>query len=312
MILADFLVQSPIGLYCVYGDFYLDPKVPVKTAVISHAHGDHAIAGNAAVYCTKATSLFMKHRYRENAAGKFYVMDYKVSFIVNEVEITFIPAGHMLGSAQAMMTYQGVNYLYTGDFKLQEDATCEPFEFVKADVLITETTFAHPNTQHPLPEEEILKLNATAANVMLGAYVLGKSQRLIHLINKHCPDKRILIHHSVLPFLRIYEQEGIDFGKYELFDKRVMKSHANIIYIVPPIVYNSNIKTLNVMKVFATGWKDLQRANQIQLYVSDHADWQDIMLTISNVEPSQVWTTHGSGDALKAYFGERLIVKMLN
>ena len=312
MILTDFLVQSPVGLYCVYGDFYLDPKVPVKTAVISHAHGDHAFPGNGSVYCTKATSLFMKHRYRDNAAKQFFLMDYKANFKIKDVELSFIPAGHMLGSAQVMMTYQGVKYLYTGDFKLQEDATCEPFEFVKADVLITETTFANPETQHPLTAGEMIKLNATAANVMLGAYVLGKSQRLIHLINQYCPDKRILIHHSVLPFLRIYEQEGVNFGPYELFDKKVMKSQGNIIYLVPPIVYNSNIKTLNVVKVFATGWKDLQRANQIQLYVSDHADWQDIILTISKVAPSQVWTTHGSGHALKAHFGEDLLVKMLN
>ena len=312
MILADFLVQSSIGLYCVYGDFYLDPKVPVKTALISHAHGDHAIGGNASVYCTKATALFMKHRYRDNAAGQFYLKAYKETFKLKEVEVSFIPAGHMLGSAQVMMTYMGIRYLYTGDFKLQADTTCEPFEFVEADVLITETTFANPNTQHPLPEEEIVKLNGTASNIMLGAYVLGKSQRLIHLINQYCPEKRILIHHSVLPFLRIYEQEGISFGKYELFDKRVLKAHTDIIYLVPPLVYNSNIKTMNVMKVFATGWKDLQRTNQIQLYVSDHADWKDIILTITNVNPTQVWTTHGSGHALKAYYGESLVVKMLN
>ena len=312
MILADFLVQSPTGLYCVYGDFYLDPKVPVKTAVISHAHGDHAIPGNAAVYCTKATSLFMKHRYRENAAGTFHLAAYKVSFNIKEVADNFYPGRPYSGFGTGNDDLSGVNYLYTGDFKLQDDATCEPFEFIKADVLITETTFANPTTRHPLPEQEMLKLNDTTANVMLGAYVLGKSQRLIHLMNKYCPGKRVLVHHSVLPFMRIYEQEGVDFGDYELYDKRVMKTQSNIVYIVPPIVYNSNIKTLNLIKVFATGWKDLQRANQIQLYVSDHADWEDIILTISKVQPSQVWTTHGSGHALKAYFGEQLLVKMLN
>jgi putative mRNA 3-end processing factor len=312
MILADFLVQSPTGLYCVYGDFYLDPKIPVKTAVISHAHGDHAIGGNAIIFCTRATALFMKHRYRENAGGQFFLKAFGETFMIKDVELTFIPAGHMLGSAQVLMRYKGVSYLYTGDFKLQADSTCEPFEFVEADVLITETTFADPNTQHPSPGEEIEKLNATASNIMLGAYVLGKSQRLIHLVNQYCPGKRLLLHHSVLPFLRIYEQEGIAFGKYELFDKRIMKSGSNIVYIVPPLVFNSNIKTLNVVKVFATGWKDLQRQNQIQLYVSDHADWNDILLTIENVKPAQVWTTHGSGVALKSYYGDSLVVKMLN
>jgi len=312
MILDDFLVQTKIGLYCVYGDFYLDPKEPVKEAVISHAHGDHAYPGNAKVYCTESTSLFMKHRYRENAAQQFYIKNYRETFLIKEVEISFIPAGHILGSAQVLMTYKGVRYLYTGDYKLQPDLTCEPFEFVQADVLITETTFAHPETQHPDPEIEMLKLNATTSNIMLGAYVLGKSQRIIHLINQYCPEKRILVHHSLLPFLRIYEQQGKIVGQYELFDKKVLKNNSNIIYVVPPMVYHSNIKTFNVIKIFATGWKDLQRSNQIQLYVSDHADWKDIIHTIAQVQPAQVWTTHGSGTHLITHFGESLVVKLLN
>ncbi len=312
MIIADFLVQSPDGLYCIYGDFYLDPKVSVKTAVISHAHGDHAIGGHTQVYCSQSTSLFMKYRYKENAAGQFFLKKFQEVFFVNGVEVTFIPAGHILGSAQVLMIYQGIRYLYTGDYKLQADATCEPFEFVKAEVLITETTFADPDTQHPLPETEMLKLNSTTSNIMLGAYVLGKSQRLIQLINQYCPEKRILIHHSMLPFIRIYEQAGIVFEKYEMFDKRILKTGSNIIYIVPPMVYHSNIKTINVIKVFATGWKGLQRTNLIQLYVSDHADWNDILLTIEKVQPVEVWTTHGSGHALKAYYGEALGVKLLN
>lgn len=312
MIIDDFLVQAKTGLYCVYGDFYLDPKVPVKHAVISHAHGDHAYPGNAEVYCTRSTSLFMKHRYRNEAAGQFHIKDYKESFILNGVEISFIPAGHILGSAQVLMVYQGTRYLYTGDFKLQADASCEALEFVKSDVLITETTFADPATQHPVAEQEILKLNGTGSNIMLGAYVLGKSQRLIQLIDRYCPEKRILVHYSLLPFLKIYEQEGINLGRYEIFDKRIIKSQKNIVYLVPPMVYNSNIKTFDVLKVFATGWKDLQRSNKIQLYVSDHADWNDILKTIDEVQPSQVWTTHGNGAHLKSHYDESLVVKLLN
>lgn len=312
MILDDFVVQTKTGLYCVYGDFYLDPKEPVKEAVISHAHGDHAYPGNAHVYCTHSTSLFMKHRYRENAAQQFFIKTYQENFRIKEVEISFIPAGHILGSAQVLMMYKGVRYLYTGDYKLQPDPTCEPFIFVQADVLITETTFAHPETQHPDPETEMLKLNATSSNIMLGAYVLGKSQRLIQLINRYCLEKRILVHHSLVPFLRIYEQQGMVVGKYELFDKRLLKNNSNIIYVVPPMVYHSNIKTFNVVKVFASGWKDLQRNNQIQLYVSDHADWHDIIHTIEQVKPVQVWTTHGSGSHLITHFGESLVVKLLN
>jgi len=313
MILEDFIIIDKTGLYCRYGNFYLDPKVPTQDAIISHAHGDHAIGGHLNVYCTEATSLFMRHRYRKNAAGTFHIHLYKQSFSLNGVNIFFVPAGHILGSAMVVMEYQGVCYLYTGDYKLQPDATCEPIEFVKADVLITETTFADPNTQHPDAEDEILKLNSTENNIMLGAYVLGKSQRLINLMTRYCPEKRILVHFSMVPFLKIYEQMGIELGEYQVYDRKVMKANlTNMVYLVPPMVYNSYFKAINVVRVFATGWKHLQRGNEIQLLVSDHADWNDILTTIEQIEPTEVWTNHGNGQSLKSHFQNRLNVKSLN
>lgn len=313
MILDDFIVIDKIGLYCRYGNFYLDPKEPVNNAVISHAHGDHAVGGNQEVYCTEATSLFMLHRYRKFAAGNFNIFGYHSPFDVNGVNISFIPAGHMLGSAMVLMEYQGIRYLYTGDYKLQPDHTCEPIEFITADVLITETTFADPNTKHPVAEEEILKLNSTKVNIMLGAYSLGKCQRLISLMNQYCPEKRILLHYSMMPFVKIYEQLGINLGKYEIYDRKVMKNnHEDMVYMVPPMVFRSYFKAINVIRVFATGWKHLQNNHEIQLYISDHADWNDIVSTIEKVKPRQVWTNHGNGMQLKNYYEKSLVVKLLN
>nr|WP_121273513.1 exonuclease [Pedobacter schmidteae] len=313
MILDDFIVVTKTGLFCSYGDFYLDPKEIVKNAVISHAHADHAIGGNLHVYCTEATALFMKHRYRKFAGGEFYLKPYHETFELNGVQISFIPAGHILGSAQVLMEYKGIKYLYTGDYKLQPDKTCEPIEFVEADVLITETTFADPGTQHPTAEEEILKLNSTITNIMLGAYALGKCQRLISLMNDHCIEKRILLHHSMVPFVKIYEQLGVNLGRYEVYDRKVMKNnHSNMVYVVPPMVFKSYFRAINVVRVFATGWKHLQNNNEIQLYISDHADWKDILLTTKEVKPSQIWTNHGSGIALKKHFEGNLVVKLLN
>lgn len=313
MIIEDFIVIDKVGLFCRYGNFYLDPQEAVKYAVISHAHGDHAVGGNQHVYCTQATSLFMIHRYRKFAGGEFNIHSFNEPFDVNGVTITFIPAGHILGSAMVLMEYNGVRYLYTGDYKLQTDKTCEPIAFVQADVLITETTFADPNTQHPHPEEEILKLNTTKSNIMLGAYALGKCQRLISLMNDHCMEKRILVHHSMMPFVKIYEQMGINMGKYEMYDRKVMKNnHENMVYIVPPMVFKSYFKAINVVRIFATGWKHLQNTNEIQLYISDHSDWNDILLTIEKVKPVQVWTNHGNGNHLKEYFEKSLVVKLLN
>ncbi|MDB5143014.1 MAG: exonuclease, partial [Mucilaginibacter sp.] len=113
MILEDFLYFDNNGLYCKYGDFYIDPKQPVKTAVISHAHADHAISGNGEVYCTEATAAFMQLRYGKNAAKQFNIAAFHQSFIVGGVQVTFIPAGHILGSAQILMEYEGIRYLYT-------------------------------------------------------------------------------------------------------------------------------------------------------------------------------------------------------
>jgi putative mRNA 3-end processing factor len=255
----------------------------------------------------------MKHRYRKNAGANFGLHTYHQKFNVNGVDITFVPAGHILGSAMVLMEYQGTRYLYTGDYKLQPDATCEPIEFVKADVLITETTFADSNTQHPDAEDEILKLNSTQSNIMLGAYVLGKSQRLIDLMTKYCSQKRILVHFSMMPFLKIYEEMGVNPGKYEIYDRKVMKANpANMVYLVPPMVYNSYSRAIDVVRVFATGWKHLQKGNEIQLLISDHADWKDILKTIEQVEPTEVWTNHGDGRELKSHYEDRLIVKSLN
>lgn len=313
MILNDFLIQNETGLFCAYGNFYLDPKLPVANAVISHAHGDHACSGNQNVYCTKATSLFMLHRYKKFAAGEFFLKEYHVSFMLHGVTITFISAGHMAGSAQVLMEYKGIKYLYTGDYKLQDDPTCEVIEFAEADVLITETTFADPNTQHPEAEEEIKNLNGTELNIMLGAYALGKSQRIIRLINDHCPGKRILVHHSIMPFVKLYEQLGIDMGKYEMYDRKVMKNNPNgLVYLVPPMVFKSYIKAINVVRVFASGWKHLQSSQGLQLCISDHVDWNDIIETIGQVKPKEVWTTHGNGLQLAAYFKDKLLVKSLN
>lgn len=312
-ILDDFIVQTKIGLFCSYGNFYLDPKEPVVEAVISHAHGDHAVSGNQNVYCTAPTAAFMQHRYRKFAAANFHLKTYHEVFNLHGVAIRFYPAGHMLGSALVLMEYQGVRYLYTGDYKLEADSTCEPIELVQADVLLTETTFASAATKHPDAIEEIKKLNAVEANIMLGAYALGKSQRLIALLNEHCPQKRILLHHSIMPFARLYEEMGIKLGQYEMYDRKVMKQNqANMVYIVPPMVYNSYFRAINVIRVFATGWKNLQKNNEIQLYISDHVDWDAILETIATVKPIEVWTTHGSGTALQTYLAPKLVVKLLN
>ncbi len=310
-ILDDFIVVRQQGLYCKYGNFYLDPKEAVPLAVISHAHGDHAVNGNGEVYGTAATIAIMIHRYGKFAGDRLLVQEYGKPFYIGSVKLCVYPAGHILGSSLVLMEYAGVKYLYTGDFKLQHDPTCEPLEFIKADVLITETTFADPQVQHPEATEEIKKLNEVKGNLLLGAYALGKSQRLVELITQHCPTKRILMHHRIMPLMKIYEQFGRQLGNYEVYDRKVMKQHDGLIYIVPPMVYHSYIRAINVTRIFVTGWKQKQAGQSLSLYISDHADWKELLTMIAETNPREVWTTHGDGKQLQNYFTDNLVVKLL-
>jgi putative mRNA 3-end processing factor len=312
MILDDFLYFDANGLYCKYGGFYIDPQQSVAQAVISHAHADHAVAGNNDVYCTDATAAFMRLRYGKNAAKEFTIAAYYQPFIIGGVQITLIPAGHILGSAQILMEYQGTKYIYTGDYKLQPDATCEPVEWVKTDVLITESTFANPGIIHPDPVIEIKKLNDIKINILLGAYGLGKSQRLIKLINDHAPQKTILVHHRIMPLNTVYEKMGYSPGKYQLYSRKLMKNQQEYVYIVPPFTFDSYLRATGVKRLFASGWKNLQVNQNDTLFISDHVDWNDILQAIEHTQPQQVWTLHGDGSYLRKHFGNAIFVKLLN
>jgi putative mRNA 3-end processing factor len=217
-----------------------------------------------------------------------------------------------LGSAQILLEYKNVRYLYTGDYKLQEDTTCTAIEYIKADVLITETTFAHPDTQHPDPIEEIKKLNEHSENVLLGTYTLGKAQRLTRLINNHCPDRKVAVHFQILPLHQLHEKWNINLGKYQLYTRKMMKEvEKNYVYLVPPLTFKSYARATNVCRAFASGWKNLQNQNDLQLLISDHVDWNDILKMIDLVKPTEVWTVHGDGVHLEAYFKGKIPIKSL-
>ncbi len=308
-IIEDFLVKRDKGYYCSYGDFYIDPLYPVKHAVVSHAHGDHASPGHRNIYCTVGTAAIMQYRYPKHALDSYHVKRFSEFFQINGVDIYLYPAGHILGSAQIMMIYKGVRYLYTGDYKLQEDRTCEPIQIIEAEVLITETTFANPETKHPDPASEIMKLDVRS-NILLGCYSLGKAQRITALLNEHLPKKEVLLHYQIMPIHRIYDQ-FIDVPlKYEQYNRKSMKEAGdNKIYLVPPLTFNSYRRAKNVLKAFASGWERLQAQNDISLFLSDHVDWNDILYFVGKVKPKAIWTLHGDGRALHAYFSEDIAIR---
>jgi putative mRNA 3-end processing factor len=305
-----FIKHTSKGLYCTAGDFYLDPSKPSHRAVVSHAHADHAVPGNGRVFCTSPTARMMEMRYGSKAGSQFEEMSFRDTFEIGPVKITLFPAAHMLGSAQILMEHQGKRYLYTGDFKIQNDPTAEPFEYVPCDVLITETTFADPSCKHPDPQTEIAKLSECKGNILIGAYALGKAQRITALLSKCLPDKNIMVHSQPAAYHRLYEKFGIPLGKWIQYDRKTLNQTDNNVYVVAPYVYGKYSGNPKFIKAFATGWSKPFFKGDVLLKVSDHADWDDLLTLIQKTNPSSILTVHGNGKHLKDHFsGKRIHVQ---
>src|SRR5436190_6609036 len=217
----DILMPVPAGLCCKEGSFHIDPVRPVERAVITHGHSDHARAGHGAVLATRETLDMMRLRYGDGFAGSTQAVGYGETLRIGGATVSFHPAGHVLGSAQIAVEANGLRIVASGDYKDVADPTCAPFELVPCDVFITEATFGLPVFRHGDPDGEIAKLLRSVALFperahLLGAYSLGKAQRVIALIRKAGYDKPIHLHGAMEKITRYYEQCGIDLGRVEL------------------------------------------------------------------------------------------------
>ncbi|MBK6642447.1 MAG: MBL fold metallo-hydrolase [Bacteroidetes bacterium] len=300
-----YLFKRPEGLYFEPGDFYLDPKRVVQKAVITHGHADHAIAGNKAVWCTAATKSIMRLRYPRMISTLFTVPAYGEPFYFNEVKVTLLPAGHILGSAQVIIEYGGIKYCYTGDFKLREDASCERFQVEPCDVLITETTFADPLYAHPPEQDELSKLEAyEKTNIVIGAYNLGKSQRITRLLTDRFPHRRVMVHPEATGFHKIYEQMGIKLGNWQPYSYQLFRRTTGNILIAPPRALSTYYRETGVITAFATGWKKSPFRAHFNFHLSDHADWQEILDLIRDTGARTIVAVHGDGTLLKSHLSK--------
>jgi putative mRNA 3-end processing factor len=306
----DILLPTPAGVCCKLGGFHIDPTRPVDKAVITHGHSDHARAGHGAVLATQETLDLMRLRYGENFAGSTQAIRYSESVDLGGAKVTFHPAGHVLGSAQIAVEANGLRIVASGDYKDAADPTCAPFELVRCDVFITEATFGLPVFRHGDADAEIAKLLRSVALFpdrahLVGAYSLGKAQRVIALIRKAGYDKPIYLHGAMEKITRYYQGRGIDLGAVELARGKKKLELAGTITLCPP----STLKELwsrrfpDPVTCFASGWMRVRaRARQhlveLPLVISDHADWEGLTATIAATGASDVWVTHGQEDAL--------------
>ncbi|MGI8525368.1 MAG: ligase-associated DNA damage response exonuclease, partial [Pseudolabrys sp.] len=288
----DILIPTPSGLCSKAGGFHIDPTHPVDKALITHGHSDHARPGHGTVLATQETLDIMRLRYGDNFAGSTQAIGYGERVKMGDIRVSFHPAGHVLGSAQVRVERKGKCIVASGDYKDVRDPTCAPFELVPCDVFITEATFGLPVFHHGDPADEIgkllrsLKVFPERAH-LVGAYSLGKAQRVIAMLREAGYDKTIYLHGAMEKITRYYEERGIVLGPLKLVRGADKAELAGTVTLCPPSA-TQDIWTRRFpepLAAFASGWMRVRaRARQsgvaLPLVISSHADWDGPTKTI--------------------------------
>jgi len=305
----ELLSPTPAGLCCRPGSFHIDPTRPVERALITHGHSDHARAGHGAVLATPETLDLMRLRYGADFAGTVQPVRYGERLQLVGVEVSFHPAGHVLGSAQIRIESGDCRIVASGDYKDVADPTCAPFELVPCDVFITEATFALPVFRHGDPKAEIRKLMDSVALFperahLVGAYSLGKAQRVMALIREAGYDEPIYLHGAMEAITRYYESR-VALGELRTVRDADKADLAGTIALCPPSALQDRWtrRFPDPVAAFASGWMRVRararrRGVELPLVISDHCDWDGLTSTIAATGASDIWVTHGAEDAL--------------
>lgn len=319
----------PEGLYVQPADLFIDPRQPVPRAVVSHGHADHARPGHGTVWATAATLAIMRVRFGETACRRAAPLALGEILQLGDARIWLAPAGHVLGSAQVVIEHRGTRVVYSGDYKRRKDPTTEAFLPVPCDIFVTEATFGLPVFRQPPVAGEIEKLLASLATFperchVIGAYALGKTQRLIAELRAAGYDRPVHLHGALLPLCRLYESMGIGLGRLTpatIGERgRARAELAGEIIIAPPAAIADRWarRLPDALPCMASGWmqvrqRAVQRGIELPLVISDHADWDELLVTTREVEAGEVWVTHGREEALMhALAGEGVRARALS
>ncbi len=297
------MFQYDRGIKLPQAPLWLDAVNVVERCCVSHGHADH-IRRHRAVFATPATASFMRRRL-----GKVSIQEVEFGspFSVGPYRITFLPAGHILGSAQILVENDaGDTLLYSGDFKIEAGGTAEPLQPAHADVLIMECTYGQPHYRFPSREELTARLihfvNQTLGSgrvpLVLG-YALGKAQEAMKILGE--AGFTLAVHSSVMKMAEVYQRHGVDFGHVVAAGRS--DDPAGKVYILPPQVRKQRwVQRLGpVRSVFLSGWGIDPGARfrfgvDEVLPLSDHADFDGLLQYIEMVQPKKIYTTHGPND----------------
>lgn len=304
----------PEGIYCVPGDFYIDPWKPVDKALITHGHADHARWGIKKYLCHHFTVPILKSRIGNdiNVQG----VEYNEILYVNNVKISFHPAGHIIGSAQIRLEYKGKVVVISGDYKVQDDGISTPFEPIQCHEFITESTFGLPiynwlptATYNEQMRQWVLNNQSQGKTSIFIGYPLGKAQRIMKGLEGL--DK-MYVHYSIAKLNEAYSSVGVPLPSYEVANlKENIKPLAGKILIVPPALADTNLlkKIPNAATAICSGWMQVRGARRWRsadagFAISDHADWPGLISAINATSAEKVYVTHGQTEIFSKYLQE--------
>lgn len=302
------------GIYCIPGKFYLDPWFPVDYAIISHGHADHSRSGNKHYLCHNDSKAIIKHRLGQDISIES--LGYNQPKNINGVQVSFFPAGHVIGSAQIRLEYKGYVVVFSGDYKTQPDFISTPYEPVKCHEFITESTFGLPiykwKTEQELQTElqnwVLQNQQNNRTSVFLG-YSLGKAQRIMKLI-EGVDD--IFVHTAIKNLNNAISGSGIELPKTTLLNYDFKKADIqNKIVILPPALLGSRMikKIPNAATAICSGWMHIRgnrrwKGVDAGFSISDHADWDGLLEAVKATEAEKVHVTHGSQAVFSKYLNE--------
>jgi putative mRNA 3-end processing factor len=300
------------GLYCPPGDFYIDPAKPVQTAVVTHAHGDHLRAGSARILLA-APGLGVA-RKRLDDARNVVAMEYGAPFKLGPVTLSLHPAGHILGSAQVRLEHDGQVWVVSGDYKRQPDPTCAPFEPLRCDVFVSETTFGQPHFVWPDTAAVVGNIvrwwqinRERGRNSVLFCYALGKAQRVLAELLRHTHEP-VHVHGEIGGLVEVYRAAGIDMvPTIPVTATSAAQLRGALIMATPTMSRSAWLRRLGTgTRAFCSGWMLLEGESQRRGYdmgfvVSDHADWPALVRTCQDSGAARILLMHGRTDRLAAH-----------
>jgi putative mRNA 3-end processing factor len=317
MTASPLLRVDDCGLFCEAGGFHIDPWRPVPRAVISHGHGDHARWGSGAYLGAEPGVPILQRRL--GAEAVIEGVPFETPVRINDVTVSFHPAGHILGSAQIRVERNGEVWVFSGDYKRAPDPSCEEFAAVRCHTFITEATFALPIYrwgETAAVAREVLSWwdegRAAGRASVLFCYALGKAQRILAALAA-LTDRPVWVHGTVEPLTECYRRAGIRMLPTRLVSETVRgQSFAGELILAPPSAGGSTwMRRFGpASTAFASGWMRVRGTRRRRGFdrgfeISDHADWPDLLRTIEETGAERVLTTHGYADALARYLREQ-------